>query len=125
MKITIVYDDFCPVCSRVVIASRLKDEGHTLQLVSARNGNLVDVQGLDLSGHDLDQSFVVVIDGHAYTGPDAAYMLSLVSRGNTPAYLLFKVFSYNPRLSRLFYPLMVRGRALLLRLLGIPRINND
>jgi predicted DCC family thiol-disulfide oxidoreductase YuxK len=122
MKITIVYDGECPICRRLVTATRLRERGAELEQVDARTGSLDDIQGTDLRELDFDEGFAVVVDGKVHHGAEGARVLALLSE---PTGLFFRLFQYlvnTERRSRICYPVFRACRNLLLRLLRIPRI---
>ena len=125
MKVTIVYDGKCPVCRHVVDASRLRQRSDELLLLDARKESIENVQGLDLRSIDLDEGFAVITDGELHYGASGARVLALLTE---PSGLMFRLFQRLVRTekgSAFWYPIMRAGRNLLLRLLRIPRINEQ
>ena len=121
--IALVYDQQCPVCSMYCRMVRLRESVGALTLVDARDGGPV-VDEITARGWDIDQGMVLKLDKELYYGADAIHMLSLISSRsglfNRLNYRLFK----NPKLAKLFYPLLRSGRNLLLKILGRSKINN-
>ena len=125
MKVSIVYDHECPVCRRVVQASRLRGRSDELELIDARTDLVDDVQGNDLSALDFNDGFAVIVDGKVHHGADGAHALAMLTQ---PSGLLFGVFrwvSRTERRSRVFYPILKAGRRVLLWLLRVPRIGEN
>ena len=124
MRVSIVYDGKCPVCSRLAAASRLRDRAATLELIDARSDPVDDVQGNDLGDVNFNQGFAVVVDGEVCLGADGARVLALLTE---PTGILFRLFQWlvrGGRRSRFFYPVLRAGRNLLLRLMRVPQIPN-
>jgi predicted DCC family thiol-disulfide oxidoreductase YuxK len=124
MKVTIVYDRECPVCRRLVTATRLKERGAELELINARRDALDDIQGADLTTLDFDEGFAVVVDGHVHHGAEGARVLALLTEPTGVMFRLFRFLVRTPGRSRVWYPVFRAGRNLLLRLLRIPTIGS-
>ena len=124
MKVTIVYDRECPVCRRLVTATRLKERGAELELINARRDVLDDIQGADLTTLDFDEGFAVVVDGHVHHGAEGARALALLTEPTGVMFRLFRFLVSTPARSRFWYPVFRAGRNLLLRLLRIPTIGS-
>ena len=122
MKVSIVYDGMCPVCSRLAAASRLRARTDELNLIDARTDALDDVQDNDLSKVDFNQGFAVVVDGRAHLGADGAQVLAALTEPSGFWFRVFQMLVASERRSSFFYPVLRFGRSLLLRLMGIPPI---
>lgn len=122
MKVTIVYDRRCPICRRLVAATRLRERAASLELVDARTEALENIQGKDLRALDFDAGFAVVVDGEVHHGADGARALALLTEPTGVIFRLFRFLVRTPGRSRVWYPVFRAGRWLLLRLLGIPVI---
>ena len=76
------------------------------------------------AGFDIDKGIVLKMHGQLYFGADAMQAISLLSSRsgifNRINYYLFRT----PAIARWVYPVLVAGRALLLRLLGRKPIAN-
>ncbi|MDQ2069193.1 DCC1-like thiol-disulfide oxidoreductase family protein [Natronospira bacteriovora] len=125
MKVSIVYDGRCPICRRLVAASRLRQRGAQLDAIDARTAPLDDIQGLDLRGLDLDEGFAVITDGELHYGARGARMLALLSEPSGLFFRLFRTLNASERRSAMSYPLLRVGRRLLLTLLRVPPIRTD
>ena len=123
MKVSVVYDGLCPVCSHVTSAARLQDRASKLELIDARIQPISDVQQNDLTGVDLDSGFAVVVDGQVHLGAEAANVLAAITVPGSPGYRVFRWLVGSERRSRLFYPLLRFARNLLLRILRVPRFS--
>lgn len=123
MRVSIVYDDACPICRSMIRASRLRARSAALELIDARRDPVDAVQGLDLGGLDFDAGFAVVVDGELHFGAAGARMLSLLTESSGVAYGLFRWLTRSERSSRFWYPVMRACRGFLLRVLRIPRID--
>lgn len=124
MKVSIVYDDFCPVCSRLAAASRLQERAAELELVDARTEPVDDIQGQDLSSLDFDAGFAVVTDGEIHFGAEGARVLAALTE---PSGLFYRVFQWLVRTearSRFWYPVLRAGRRVLLVVLRVPRFGD-
>lgn len=123
MKVSIVYDGECPVCRRLVSATRLRQRGAELELVDARDQPVPAVQGQDLARLDFDQGFAVIVDGHLCHGAKAAQVLATLTERTGLGFRLFQLLNRTPGRSRITYPVLRIARKLLLHLMGIPRIH--
>ncbi len=120
--ILVIYDGACPFCRRYVRLLRLREAAGPVTLLSARDADPRIVQ-YQQQGFDLDQGMLVVMDGVVHVGAEAMRVLALCS---TPVGWFNRcnrwIFS-SVRWSRRLYPLLRAGRAVALRLLGIPLIS--
>ncbi len=122
-EVVIYYDHECPVCRNYCRFLRLKQTSGSLRLVNAREDHALSQKFLN-QGMDIDQGIIVSVGGNYYHGSDALHMLALLSTGTGWFNRLNARLFSSRRISRIFYPLMVVGRNLLLRLLGKERILN-
>lgn len=122
MNVSVVYDRNCPVCRDIIGLGRLRDRASTLELIDARSGPLDSVQERDLRGCDFDEGFVVVCDGEVFHGADAAHLWGALTGSKSWRYKLFQALVKSDSRSRFWYPWLKRGRSVLLRLLGVPKI---
>jgi len=125
MKVSIVYDHQCPICRRLVTATRLRERGAELDLVDARNASVADIQGSDLTGMDFDQGFAVVVDGEVFHGAEGARILALLGEPSGLFFRIFQCLVRSERSSRFWYPVLRTGRNILLRLLRVPSIRQE
>ncbi|MBB3232796.1 DCC1-like thiol-disulfide oxidoreductase family protein [Halomonas stenophila] len=122
-RLCLVYDGACPMCRRYVRLQRLRREVGELELIDARQDSEVRRE-LAARGLDLDQGFALRIGDRWYHGGDALHRLTLLStRSGIFNRLMYRLFA-NPRRTARLYPLLKACRNGLLRLLGIPPIDN-
>jgi len=122
MKVSIVYDGQCPICQRVIVASRLKSRTDELELYDARTLTHSVIQGCDVSQLDFNEGFAVIVDGKLHHGAEGAYMLAMLTQSSGMLFRIFKWLSQSPTRSQLTYPVLRFGRSILLWLLRIPKI---
>jgi predicted DCC family thiol-disulfide oxidoreductase YuxK len=120
-----VYDGDCPICSVAAHALRIRKAVGNLHIVNARNDTsnpvLQEIKDLRL---DLDEGMVIKFRDTCYHGADALHVMAMLGTGrgwfNRVNALLFR----SKFLSAFCYPSMRAGRNLLIRLRGVPRIDN-
>lgn len=119
----LVYDGECPVCRNYCRHIRLRAAAGRLHLVDARTpGPLMDE--ITRAGLDIDEGMVLRVRGRLYYGDAAMHMITLMStRADWFNRLAFLFFGTRVA-ARVFYPAGKAVRNLLLRLLGIPLIDN-
>ena len=119
----LVYDKQCPLCDSYCRWTRIRDSVGELRLIDARNESDIMAQ-ITAEGLDIDQGMVLKMDGVLYYGTDAIYTLALISSRssffNRVNYHIFR----SKRLTRLLYPFLRFCRKILLRCLGVKKINN-
>lgn len=145
-KIQLIYDKQCPACDYychlVRIREDLNDKNNNknsgdkngdnnnspdptaiLELVDAREASDVMAE-ITQRGWDIDQGMVLKVDQELYYGADAIHALALLgSRSGWFNRLNYWAFSSKSG-ARLLYPLLRSLRNLLLKILGISKINN-
>ncbi len=121
-KIRIIYDGECPVCKTYVAHMRLKKNYGVVELVNARDDELIARHFRD-KGMSLDEGMVVKLDDSEFYGADAVNVLAMLS-SDSGVFNRFNalVFS-NATVCKLLYPLMRTGRNILLRLLRKSKID--
>jgi predicted DCC family thiol-disulfide oxidoreductase YuxK len=119
----LVYDDQCPVCRTYCRRAQAADDTGRLRLVDARQpGALMDE--ITAARLDIDQGMVLKVGREMYYGPDAMHMLTVLGAQSGWFNRLARLF-FGTRLgARVFYPLGKAFRNALLKLLGIPYIDN-
>ncbi len=119
----LIYDGECPVCNYYRRMLRLRETAGQLQVVNARDDSSI-MREITEAGFDIDKGIVLKMHGELYFGADAMHAISLLSSRsgifNRINYYLFRI----PAVARWVYPVLVAGRALLLRLLGRKPIDN-
>lgn len=115
-EVRIVYDGDCPFCSAYARLARLRRR-HDVELVDAREAHGL-VRRLRRRGMDVDEGMIVLADGEAYHGDDAAAFLEAAD----PEGDLEPDVEADPGgragWVRRVYPWLYRLRGLALRLLG-------
>ncbi|MEM6354880.1 MAG: DCC1-like thiol-disulfide oxidoreductase family protein [Pseudomonadota bacterium] len=113
----LLYDGDCPFCSQFVAYTRLRDAIGPVRLINAREGG-PEVELVRSAGLVIDEGMVLQLDGELYYGDDCLNRLALLSTRsdifNRMTYWAFK----SPALARVSYPVLKRGRALALKLMG-------
>ncbi len=122
-KIRIVYDKQCPACSAYCLLAKAHAEPGQIELIDAREQSDLMTE-ITRRGMDIDEGMVVEIEGELHYGADGIHRLATAANKtnffNRFSRLLFK----SERVANLLYPLMKAVRNILLRLMGIRRINN-
>jgi predicted DCC family thiol-disulfide oxidoreductase YuxK len=122
-EILLVYDKECPACNNYCQVVRIRQDIGDLKLVDAREDSEV-MREITARGLDIDQGMVLKMGGRLYYGSDAIHALALISSRsglfNRMNYWIFK----SSTLSAVLYPLLRSCRNLLLKLLGVTKINN-
>jgi predicted DCC family thiol-disulfide oxidoreductase YuxK len=122
-EVIVVYDKQCPACDYYCNMVRIRESVGRLVLLDARDGGPVMDQ-ITARGLDIDQGMVVKVGSELYYGADAIHALALMGtdRGlfNRLAYWSFR----SRTVARILYPVLKTCRNLLLKLLGITKINN-
>ncbi|MCK1740352.1 DUF393 domain-containing protein [Bradyrhizobium sp. 139] len=116
-EIWVVYDGECPLCSRYVLLYQLREQGQRVHLIDARSEHpiLGEIRAHNL---DLNEGMVVRWRGRYHYGAEAMYLLATLAGEATFFNRVNRLVFSRPRLARAIYPTLVRGRKLLLRLLG-------
>ncbi|MBN8542834.1 MAG: DUF393 domain-containing protein [Alphaproteobacteria bacterium] len=118
----IAYDGDCPMCKRYVRWVRLKQLAKQLHMVNLRDLP-TDVLSAISNEYNLDDGMLFVMDGNVYYGQDAVHRLALLSSGSSLFNRVNRSIFKHELLSKAIYPWLVRGRIVLLRLLGRKMIN--
>jgi predicted DCC family thiol-disulfide oxidoreductase YuxK len=120
-----VYDGDCPICTVAASALKIRKAVGNLHLVDARqdtsNPILGEIRDLKL---DLDQGMVIKFRDTCYHGADALHVMAMLGTGQGWFNRLNAMLFRSRFLSALCYPPMRAGRNLLIRLRGVPRIDN-
>lgn len=120
-----VYDGDCPICTTAANALRIREAVGTLHLINARDGaDQPLVREVTERGYDLDAGMVIKFGGRYYHGADALGIMALLGTGvgwfNRMNALLFR----SPHVAKLLYPAMRGTRNTLIRMMGVPKLNN-
>lgn len=107
--VRIVYDGQCPFCSRYVRLIRLKEQ-FKVELVDARR----EPEKAREYGLDLNEGMIVDLDGTAYHGSAAVWILSTISSGVGSWNRYFAAIFSSQRAASWLYPVLRMGRRLTL-----------
>ena len=122
-EILLVYDKECPACDNYCQVVNIRESVGDLVIINARDDHEV-IDEITNLGLDIDQGMVLKMGKKMYYGADAIHALALISSRsgvfNRVNYWLFK----SKRLSKLLYPVLKFFRNLLLKILGVKKINN-
>lgn len=122
-EILLIYDKECPACNNYCQTVRIKETVGDLKIINARESSEV-MEEITNAGLDIDQGMVLKMGGEIYFGSDAIHALALISSRsglfNRMNYWMFK----SKYLSKLLYPVLRTCRNILLKLLGVTKINN-
>ena len=122
-EILLVYDKECPACNYYCRLVKIRQTVGEMKIVDARESSEV-MDEITAMGLDIDQGMVLKLDGQLYYGADAIHALSLIGTRsgffNRINYWIFK----SKTLSRFLYPVFKACRNLLLKVLGVTKINN-
>ena len=122
-NIELVYDRECPICEFYCRRIDVDTSAGQLLRIDARDDSEI-MQEITRIGLDIDDGMVVKVDEQIYYGSDAIHKLALLSsrKGFFNA-MACSVFRW-PKVARVFYPVLVACRNLLLKILRKTRINN-
>jgi predicted DCC family thiol-disulfide oxidoreductase YuxK len=119
----VVYDGECPFCSSYVTLYRIRSLTKQVHLIDARSRHPI-VEEVRRAKLDLDQGMAVKFNGRLYHGAGAMNILAILGSSGSLFNRLNRMLFSRPRLARLLYPFLVRGRWIVLRLLGKRLIGN-
>lgn len=123
-NVVIVYDGECPFCKQYTQLLRLRANSGNVRLINARSDD-PQVEEVLRRGYDLDQGMIVTIDDQFYHGAQAMHVLAMLST-HTGWFNRFNYYVFrSKRVAFVLYPLLRRGRNLVLRILGRKPINNS
>jgi predicted DCC family thiol-disulfide oxidoreductase YuxK len=118
-----VYDKECPACDNYCRVVRIRESVGDLKLVNAREESEV-MREITARGWDIDQGMVLKAGDRLYYGSDAIHALALIgSRSGIFNRLNYWIFK-SGTLSAILYPVLRACRNLLLKILGVTKINN-
>ena len=122
-EVLLIYDKQCPACNLYCNLLRIRESVGSLILLDARQGGAI-LEEITAAGLDVDQGMVVKVGSRLYYGAEAIHVLALMSTKagvfNRLAYWWFA----SRHVANVLYPVLRRGRNLLLKLLGRTKINN-
>ena len=120
-----VYDGDCPICTYAAHATRIKNNIGVLRLIDARQDSSHPIlKEIADRGLDLDEGMVIIYQDSFYHGQQALKLMAELGANedwfNRANRHLFK----GEHLGAIAYPLMRAARNLLIRLKGVPKLNN-
>ena len=113
----VVYDGECPFCSSYVLLYRLRERTKQVHLIDARSTHPM-VDEVRRARLDLDEGMAVKFQGRLYHGAAAMNILAILGSDGGVFNRVNRALFRHPRLARFLYPMLVRGRWIVLRLLG-------
>ncbi len=119
-----VYDGDCPLCRNAARALKIQEAAGSLHLLNAREADghplMCQIRTAQL---DLDEGMVIKYSGQLYHGAEALTLMALLGSDygwfNKVNAALFK----SEFRARICYPVLRGGRNLLLKILGVQKIN--
>ncbi len=120
----VVYDGECPFCSSYITLYRIRSLTKQVHLVDARTSHPI-LEEIRRARFDLDRGMAVKFNGRLYYGPDAMNILAILGSDGTLFNRLNRALFGRPHLARFLYPWLVRGRWIVLRLLGRRLIGSE
>lgn len=114
----IIYDGDCPFCRRFYTMIQIRKMRPDIRLIDAREHPGI-VTRLRADGIEINEEFILILDGVRYSGSAAfSKILELTNeKQNTPIGVIAR-----PGIARVLYPVLVKLRVLLLRIMGRPLI---
>ncbi len=117
-QVIVVYDGDCPICHRLITATRLKASGIELQLINARECDVYKIPWFP-KGVSIHKDMVIKVGEHIFYGGEGLHTLSLMaSRSNWLNKITYTLFSIKP-IALILYPVLRWSRMLLLRIIGV------
>jgi predicted DCC family thiol-disulfide oxidoreductase YuxK len=122
-KVDIVYDKACPVCHTYCVLAK-KADSDVVNLVDAREDSPL-MRDITEQGLDIDEGMVVKVagDDQLYYGAEAIHRLAELGESNAFDRVNRLFFASLPR-ARVLYPALKQVRNIILKILGVSRINN-
>lgn len=117
----LIYDGECPFCRNYTSFVKVTRALPSLRLISARDGGQ-EVAEAQRRGFDLDREMVLVIGDRWFAGEAAMAELAARAERFKTVNRLWRGLMERPRLGPFAYRGLVRGRLMVLRLLGRKRI---
>ncbi len=122
-NIFLVYDHDCPVCRAYCTRVTPKDDRTKIHLVNARHDQTIMPDITD-RGLNIDQGMVLKVGDQFYYGAEAAYQLQSYSKRSGWRGWVDRFFFATRGRAHVMYPAGKAVRNLLLRILGVPFIDN-
>ncbi|GAB2503297.1 DCC1-like thiol-disulfide oxidoreductase family protein [Microbulbifer agarilyticus] len=122
-EILLLYDKQCPMCDYYCNLVRIREDLGNLTLIDAREDSEL-LSDVTRRGLDIDQGMVLQVGKQLYYGSDAIHMLSLLGGRsgffNRVNYVIFR----SNTVAHIVYPALRFCRNLVLKALGVSKINN-
>lgn len=122
-KIRVVYDKQCPVCSLYCELAQQNADAGLLELVDARDSSRL-MEEITRRGLDIDEGMVTEINGELHYGSEGIRQLALAPMGKSFFYRINRMLFSQEKVARILYAGLKSARRVLLKLMGIRRINN-
>jgi predicted DCC family thiol-disulfide oxidoreductase YuxK len=119
---TVLYDGECPVCAVYIAASGLAQNPNVKLLDARKEPELVAHHAA--AGRMIDETMIVSRNGEAYCGASATEVIAGLATPPTFGGRLLVWFVGRSPWARPLYPLLARGRRMLLRALSRPLIRS-
>lgn len=118
-QVFLVYDHDCPVCRAYCTRALPVDDKTEIRLVNARDDTAI-MPDITERGMDIDQGMVLKVGHDLYYGSEAVFQLQTYKKRSWIDRLLFATRAR----ARVMYPAGKAVRNMLLRILGVPFIEN-
>jgi predicted DCC family thiol-disulfide oxidoreductase YuxK len=119
-----VYDGDCPLCSTAAHALKIRQRYGALHLVNARDRDDPLLLEINRRKLDLDEGMVIWCEGRFYHGQDALRFIARFGADDGWFNRINRGLFTSEALARVGYPLLRAIRNLLLKLKGVPQLNN-
>jgi predicted DCC family thiol-disulfide oxidoreductase YuxK len=120
-----VYDGDCPMCSMAAHALKIQQRHGPLHIVDARRDTdaplLLEINRRKLN---LDEGMVILCDGRFYHGQDALRFMARFGSDDGWFNRINRGLFRSDALTRFSYPVLRATRNLLLKIKGVPQLNN-
>jgi len=113
----LLYDGECPFCSRYVQLLHLRELSPGFALLDARLNPELVKEMLTL-GYDVDEGMILRWRGNYFHGADCIAQLSSLASTETAGQRLNRAVFADRHRARWIYPWLVRGRNMVLKVLG-------
>lgn len=113
------YDGECPFCTRYSELIQARDKLGQFEIISLREDQESAQEFRDM-GLDLEQGFVLRLEGEIYHGAEAINLLALTTQQKDPLLKLNHTLFGKPAVSKCLYPLLKFGRSVALLILKGP-----
>jgi predicted DCC family thiol-disulfide oxidoreductase YuxK len=118
----VIYDGECPFCSAFVKMSRLKSATNQVELINARDDDVIIKKMWEL-GYDLNEGMVVIHNDNIFFGADAINIIALMTTKSGFFNRIIAILFKSKNLSNILYPILVFGRNVTLKILGRKKIS--